>query len=86
MAHDHETEMNKLTLLTAVLDGMPLDEMRAAVESADSIGFVVDPTKYRDALHDGRLRYQRELVDAAIVMRGIRERAIEAATTGAPFA
>lgn len=35
---------------------------RETVATADAIGFVIDPTKYRDALYSGSLRRQGEIV------------------------
>lgn len=38
------------------------DRMARTVELADSVGFVVDATAYRDRLEDGSLRRQGELI------------------------
>ena len=36
--------------------GIDLKTMAETIEHADAVGFILDPTKYRDALQDGRLK------------------------------
>lgn len=50
-------------MLAAVVSPEDLHEARRAVQVADAVGFVVDPTKYREALASGGLDRQRKLID-----------------------
>ncbi len=47
-----------------LLGTVDLNQLRAVLSSADSLGPFLDPTQYRDALHSGRLEKQRLLVAA----------------------
>ncbi len=42
-----------------------LEQARRICEQADAVGFIVDPTRYRDAMYDGRLEHQRRLLKLA---------------------
>ena len=53
----------QFALVAAHVDDADVEKARQTVATADSIGFVVDPTKYRDALYSGSLERQRRLVD-----------------------
>jgi hypothetical protein len=70
--HDHARTMRDLEaafgmlgqLLLRVSDA-ELEVSLEAVSQADAIGFVIDPTAYRQALGDRRLDRQRKLLQLA---------------------
>jgi len=55
-------------MLTIVIDA-DLKTAAEAVETADAVGWVVDPTKYRDRLQDGGIARQRDLIAATRAYR-----------------
>lgn len=57
-----EQSLQQAMMFLHMLSDSALKEMQDTVERADSVGFIVDPTKYREALQDGRLDYQRHLL------------------------
>ena len=48
---------------------LPAQDMLATLERADSIGFIADPTRYRDALFSGSLDFQRMLISAVLAFQ-----------------
>lgn len=51
-------------LAAVMLHGVDLKQIRETLDRADSVGAILDPTRYRAALADGRLDKQRELIAA----------------------
>lgn len=67
MSYEHAAFMNELharvrTIALATIPEISDDDIAAALNMAESFGHIVDPTKYRDALYDGRLDRQRRLI------------------------
>lgn len=66
---EYRLQMDRLLLLggsfAELVDATPLAQMAETVERADAVGAILDPTKYREALADGRLRKQRAAIAAA---------------------
>jgi len=67
--YDHKFLMETLTLafqqfalIANHIGDAEVEQARKTLETADAIGFVVDPTKYRDALFSGSLERQKKLV------------------------
>lgn len=65
----HEQTMEDILLafrqfavIAAHIDDGAVETARTTVATAESIGFVIDPTKYRDALQNGSLERQRRIV------------------------
>lgn len=68
--HDHVETMERLqlafqqfALIAALVDDADVRASQDAVSMADSVGFLVDPTRYQQALSNGSLKRQRELLD-----------------------
>lgn len=67
--HDLEDAARTYAMLTMPLKPSLLEKALCTVESAEAVGWVTDPTKYRDAIQDGRLDRQRALLKSAIAFR-----------------
>lgn len=52
---DFKTEADRLILVCNFLADIDLESLRLAVTRAHTIGPIVDPTRYRDALFDGSM-------------------------------
>jgi hypothetical protein len=57
-----------------MLGTVDLKQLRAVLGIADTLGPILDPTKYRDALQEGRLDKMRLLVGAAEKFHGACEK------------
>jgi len=72
----HEQTMSRLQdvfrsflLMSADITDAELSDAQDAVSTADSIGWVIDPTRYREALAEGSLERQRELLSLFVDAR-----------------
>lgn len=89
----HECEMS-LRSAAAWLDMVSQDDLEKALRTimrADSVGHILEPSLYRAALADGRLEYQRDLIELARALKvgvaNLRQRAsfaVEMSTGLAP--
>lgn len=68
--YNHEVTMASIMnafrsffMLSALVSKEELEQAREAISGAESIGFMIDPTKYRNALYSGSLDQQRKLID-----------------------
>lgn len=59
-----ELAQNVLGTVSTLLDTVDWDALARQVERADSLGPILDPTAYRDALHSGRLSNNRRAIQA----------------------
>ena len=64
-------------LLMVSITDEQLAEARRICEQADAVGFIVDPTKYREALGDGRLDWQRLPVAQPQLLEPLKQAAID---------
>lgn len=61
---DFRIEADKLLLAMRFLADLDLDGILRTVEIAHTVGWVIDPTKYRDALSRGDMDAVRDLAAA----------------------
>lgn len=54
---------------------LPLEDWRQAFDRAETLGPILDPTLYRDYLHSGRGEIIKELLDAAIKLKAVVNKA-----------
>jgi hypothetical protein len=64
-----ETALRQAALFLDMISEEDLEAMKRTVSMADSVGSIIDPTRYRDALQDGRLEYQRDLLNLTEQMK-----------------
>ena len=57
-----QVAFRNFAVIATHLEDAQIERAVKAVSEAESIGFVLDPTAYRDALQTGSLRRQRELL------------------------
>lgn len=50
-------------LMAKSIPDVDVDRALEVISQAESIGHIIDPTKYRDALYSGSLRRQRAVVE-----------------------
>lgn len=55
---------NVLGVVSTLLDTVDWDDLARQVDRADSLGPILDPTAYGDALHSGRLDHNRRAIAA----------------------
>lgn len=61
-----------------LLEGIPLDTMLEMHERADTLGPILDPTRYRASLYDGTRDASKRLIEAAIAFRSSFRAAVAA--------
>ncbi len=61
---DYLGNVQRLGLVMQALQSVNLDQIIATTEVAHAVGWVVDPTKYRDALQRGDMDAMRDLAAA----------------------
>lgn len=54
---------------SAMIAKLPLEEWDQAFEKYEAIGFVTDPTQYRDYLYNDKAKFIRKLIQTALPLK-----------------
>jgi len=66
MTNEEFTEtMNQVSMLSTMVRVMPLKDFAVAIDRAEAVGPIVDPTLYKESLADGGLERLKKLAHAA---------------------
>lgn len=74
---DFRVEADRLMLVGQFLDGIDLEFIQANVTRADTLGPLLEPTKYRDALQSGDMHAVADLAGALVAAQDIYRRKIK---------